>query len=310
MKKTLMAAAAAAAMLAAPVAAHAQWGTPGFYIGAQGGVNWMMNLDLPISTDEKIGWAAGGMVGYDFVPFRVELEGIYRTNKASPSGALSGTHITSIAGMVNVLWDIFPTATFSPHIGGGLGAVHLESQIEFAGQLIGGVAIRLTDDLRLSFDYKFFAAISNPRINNTNTKFNYYNHTGLVALQYKFPTAAPPPPEAPVPAVRKTFMVFFDWDRANITAQAAATIKEAADTYKAGGSSRITATGHADRSGSDQYNMGLGLRRANAVKGELVRNGVPAANIAVVTRGESMPLVQTADGVREPQNRRVEIVLE
>ena len=55
--------------------------------------------------------------------------------------------------------------------------------------------------------------------------------------------------------------------------------------------------------------MGLGLRRANAVKNELVKAGVPAANIVVVSRGESMPLVQTADGVREPQNRRVEIVL-
>ena len=72
----------------------------------------------------------------------------------------------------------------------------------------------------------------------------------------------------------------------------------------------IEATGHADRSGSDQYNMGLGLRRANAVKAELIKDGVPAANIVILSRGETMPLVQTADGVREPQNRRVEIVLQ
>jgi outer membrane protein OmpA-like peptidoglycan-associated protein len=55
--------------------------------------------------------------------------------------------------------------------------------------------------------------------------------------------------------------------------------------------------------------MALSLRRANAVKDQLVREGIPAANITVVGRGESQPLVQTADGVREPQNRRVEIVL-
>jgi hypothetical protein len=71
----------------------------------------------------------------------------------------------------------------------------------------------------------------------------------------------------------------------------------------------VTATGHADRSGPEGYNMALSLRRANAVKNSLVRNGVPAASIAVVGRGESQPLVPTADGVREPQNRRVEIVV-
>ena len=55
--------------------------------------------------------------------------------------------------------------------------------------------------------------------------------------------------------------------------------------------------------------MALSLRRANAVKDALVREGVPATGIAVIGRGESQPLVQTADGVREPQNRRVEIVI-
>jgi outer membrane protein OmpA-like peptidoglycan-associated protein len=73
---------------------------------------------------------------------------------------------------------------------------------------------------------------------------------------------------------------------------------------------RIGVTGHADKSGPDAYNMALSLRRANNVKDELVRDGVPAASIVVVGRGESQPLVPTADGVREPQNRRVEIVLQ
>jgi OOP family OmpA-OmpF porin len=308
MKKTLMAAATAAALVTAPMAAQAQWGTPGFYIGGQGGINWLMDLDLPVNTSEKLGWAVGGMVGYDFVGPRVEIDALYRNNKVKSSGALSGTNIDSISVMANVLYDFFPTATFSPHLGVGAGVVFVESSTEFGLQGIAGVAIRLTDLLRLSIDYKFMFTPSDPKINNTSNKFNYYNHTGLIALQFKFPTAAPLPPE-PVPVVGKRYMVFFDWDRANITPQAASTIKEASDAYKAGGSARIDLTGHADRSGSDQYNMGLGLRRANAVKNELVRNGVPAANITTVTRGESMPLVQTADGVREPQNRRVEIVI-
>jgi outer membrane protein OmpA-like peptidoglycan-associated protein len=105
-------------------------------------------------------------------------------------------------------------------------------------------------------------------------------------------------------------MVFFDWDRSNLSAQALNTIQQAANQFKTRGNARITATGHADKSGPENYNMALSLRRANAVKDALVREGVPATAISVVGRGEAQPLVQTADGVREPQNRRVEIVIQ
>ena len=120
----------------------------------------------------------------------------------------------------------------------------------------------------------------------------------------------PPPPPPPPVAAPTSFMVFFDWDRSNLSQQAVQTIGQAAAAYRSRGSARITATGHTDTSGPESYNMALSLRRANAVKDALVRNGVPAAAIVVTGRGESMPLVQTADGVREPQNRRVEIVVQ
>jgi outer membrane protein OmpA-like peptidoglycan-associated protein len=105
-------------------------------------------------------------------------------------------------------------------------------------------------------------------------------------------------------------MVFFDWDRSNRSQQAQATIQQAANAFKTKGSARITATGHTDTSGPADYNMALSLRRANAVKDALVRNGVPATAISVIGRGETGLLVPTPDGVREPQNRRVEIVLQ
>jgi len=119
----------------------------------------------------------------------------------------------------------------------------------------------------------------------------------------------PPPPPQSQPAQATSFMVFFDWDRYNLSQQAETTIGQAAAAYKQTGAARITATGHTDLSGPANYNMALSLRRANAVKDSLVRNGVPAGAIQVVGKGKTQPLVPTADGVREPQNRRVEIVL-
>jgi hypothetical protein len=120
----------------------------------------------------------------------------------------------------------------------------------------------------------------------------------------------PPPPPPPPAAAPPSFMVFFDWDRSNLSQQAVQTVGQAAAAFKSRGSARITATGHTDTSGPESYNMALSLRRANSVKAELVRQGVPADAVAVVGRGEANPLVATGDGVREPQNRRVEIVMD
>ena len=74
-------------------------------------------------------------------------------------------------------------------------------------------------------------------------------------------TAPPPPPQ---PEVR-TYMVFFDWDKSDLSAQALATIGQAAAAFKNGGQPAITAVGHTDTSGTDQYNMALSMRRAVAV---------------------------------------------
>jgi hypothetical protein len=121
------------------------------------------------------------------------------------------------------------------------------------------------------------------------------------------PAASPPPP--PPPPAPQTFMVFFDWDSTRLSPASLNVIGQAASSYKSKGNARITATGHTDTSGTEAYNMALSLRRANAVKDALVREGVPATAISVVGRGEQGLLVPTGDGVREPQNRRVEIAI-
>ena len=126
---------------------------------------------------------------------------------------------------------------------------------------------------------------------NPGAYFNY-NIMALLSLSYKFdqPEVAPPPPPPPVVAP-PSFMVFFDWDRSNLSQQALNTIRQAAAAFKTKGNARITASGHTDTSGPEAYNMALSLRRANAVKDAPVREGVPAQAITVIGRGEQGLLV-------------------
>ncbi len=321
MKKVLM---AAAALVALPVMAQAQSPSPGVYIGAEGGVNWLLNFNatqttnpnLPtvISVTPNTGWAAGGVIGYDFVGPRVELEGIYRNNTTNVG--VPGTAINNQVGqlgiMANLLYDFMPASVITPYIGAGagLGLVDSTSSLGstvFAYQGIIGLGWMVDTNFRVNLDGRYYGT-SNPQINGNSWTNN--NFSIMLGLQLKFGSAPPPPPPPPpVAPAAPSFMVFFDWDRSNLSQQALATIGQAAQVFKTKGNARITATGHTDTSGPEAYNMALSLRRANAVKDALVRNGVPAQAITVIGRGEQGLLVPTADGVREPQNRRVEIVI-
>ncbi len=123
------------------------------------------------------------------------------------------------------------------------------------------------------------------------------------------PVAVAQQPAPAQPAIARTYLVFFDWDRADLTDRARQIIAEAAANAPRVQTTRIEVAGHADRSGTPQYNQRLSRRRADNVAAELVRQGVSRNIISIEAFGESRPLVPTADGVREPQNRRVEIVL-
>ena len=141
-----------------------------------------------------------------------------------------------------------------------------------------------------------------------------YNHTIMLGVRYAF-NAAPPPVAAMAPApgpqaeASRTYLVFFDWDRADLTDRAREIIASAAQATTRVQVTRIEVSGHTDTTGTARYNQGLSVRRAQNVAAELVRLGVPQNAITTQGFGFSRPLVATGPGVREPQNRRVEIVL-
>jgi OmpA-OmpF porin, OOP family len=210
-----------------------------------------------------------------------------------------------------------------------------DSDTGFAWQAIAGIRAPLSDSWDVGLKYRFFNAASvdlvDIRGRDVSTRFR--SHSLMGSLVYNFggeeappvietPVVAPPPPPPyvapPPPPPRPTpppppvcnsgpYIVFFDWDKSNLTPTATATLDNAVSQYANCGNARVMLAGHADKSGTPTYNVGLSQRRNTAVRGYLESRGVPGGVIATEAFGESKPLVNTADGVREAQNRRVEV---
>ena len=103
------------------------------------------------------------------------------------------------------------------------------------------------------------------------------------------------------------FMIFFNVNSDEITPVGAAILDNAASAYQTCGQAQVMIAGHTDRDGTDQYNVGLSQRMAVNAREYLAGRGIPDGVITTEAFGESRPLIETEDGVREPQNRRVEI---
>jgi outer membrane protein OmpA-like peptidoglycan-associated protein len=249
--------------------------------------------------------------------------------------------------MINGYYDIDTGTKFTPYLGLGVGMVDLTGKIAEGGttitdmgrtgfgyQGIAGVAYKVNDQLSIKGEYRYLATLETDLPDDSSSvgagtaKMTYQSHALLVGFVYRFgapaqpmaqaaaATAAPPPPAPPPPAPAPapaaavhSFQVFFEFDKSTISDDARQTIQQAVAAAKSQGSTRIDLTGHTDTVGTVPYNMALSIRRAEAVKKVLVELGVPADEIGVVGKGKADLLVKTPDGVREPKNRRVEIVL-
>lgn len=280
------------------------------------------------------GWGAVGSLGYAFGNgLRTELELSYRSNDADSIGnADLGGSVSSMAGMVNVLYDVDFGLPFKPYIGAGVGGARVnfdevtngatvidDGGFDFAWQGIAGASYSLNDSTDLTLDYRYFSVPEVELQNGGNSYDTDYNtHNVVLGVRFTFgaPTPAPAPVEPavqpqpepePAPAPARDYLVFFEFDSATLTPEAQQVLGQAAMSAQEGRATMVNVTGHADRSGPDDYNMRLSMRRAEAVANFMAAQGVPQRDMAIQAEGESQPLVPTADGVKEPQNRRVMI---
>jgi outer membrane protein OmpA-like peptidoglycan-associated protein len=152
----------------------------------------------------------------------------------------------------------------------------------------------------------FVSAILNePRMYGFTLKYRF----GPESAPESAPAAyTPPPVAAPAPAVARSYMVFFDFNKSDLTQDAVAIVDQAAKNAGPAKATEITVTGHTDTVGSDAYNMRLSKRRADSVAAQLEKDGIASSEIEIFAKGKRDLLVPTKDGVREPQNRRVTIV--
>jgi len=201
---------------------------------------------------------------------------------------------------------------------------------QFGYQAIAGIRYEFSPAVSFDVDYRYLST-TGPTISNnasahfpfpngtagTNcchvndkTGYNTHNIVASVTLKFGPPPAPPPPlpPAPPPPPPQKVFLVFFDWDKYNITPEGERIIELAAQQYKAGGSVKIQVNGYTDTTGSYGYNQRLSERRANAVANRLAALGVARSDMAVAGHSFNDLRVPTPPGVREPQNRRVEIL--
>ncbi|THD38333.1 MAG: OmpA family protein [Sphingomonas sp.] len=258
----------------------------------------------------------------------------------------AGGTTSALSFMVNGMLDFGDDDGIQGFVGGGVGVARIkagkyalntygsfldDSDTVFAWQAIAGIRAPITDHIDASLKYRFFNAENVKLVDVAGRTLDgrFRSHSLLGGFTYNFgappapvivapppapvvvPEAPPPAPPAPVvvPCSPGPFIVFFDWDKSDITPEAASILDNAIGQYANCGGARVMLAGFTDTSGSVKYNIGLAQRRADAVKAYMVAHAVPDGVITEQAFGEDPAhlRVQTADGVREVQNRRVEI---
>ncbi len=339
LKRVFLAALVAGGMIGT---AAAEERPTGFYLSGGGGANFLDDDNIPNilggtarhDIAYESGWLGIGALGYKFdETLRVEVELGYRDNNIQgvsslpvlPTAVTSSSDVTAFSQLVNFIFDIPLSERMDLSVGGGVGGALVDATIAipgttalsddeygFAYQALAGFNYQLFPRWQAFTEYRYFATAGSdlsPTLASANdVEVDYDSHSAVIGLRYYFNDPAPAP--APAPVVQTDigpWIVFFDFDKSNIRPDAAATISTAVAQATEAETLRFRVTGHTDTVGSSAYNDALSLRRAEAVKGELIRLGVPADEIVISGAGFGDPLVSTGPGVREQQNRRAVI---
>ncbi|MBR7158303.1 MAG: OmpA family protein [Alphaproteobacteria bacterium] len=295
----------------------------GFYIGADAGMSFPFTTKVKEGNDKvKVkfddGFVGDVALGYDFGNnIRGEFDFGYRNFDIDK---IAGTKIKgsldSYAFMGNVYYDFNNKTKLTPFVGAGAGLAYnkLDKKNNISGsstkpalQAMVGLAYNFTESWSASIAYRYFTTFSQEaKYAGFEGKYNFETQEVLLGIRYTFdaPKAKSYASAAPVAGMPE-YMVFFALNSSTITPEAKKTLEKVAAEYKETGEVKLKLTGHTDLTGPAAFNMTLSKERAKSAKAALVAMGVPANAIATFGVGEEDPLVPTAMGVPEPQNRRV-----
>lgn len=342
-KNALLASALGLSVYALATGATASHRPAGWYLGVEGGANWIDDTKLafePVAitgfeAEFDSGWAVVAAVGKRFDGnWRLELELGYRENDVDCVNFFGGAcipgdfgELTQFTQMLNLVHDVPLSDSTALSIGLGVGGNFVESSAPllafddsdyvFAGQAIVQLTHEISRSVEFVLSYRYMIS-NDPEFDIAGpfqVQFENENHTVTVGFRFLLNDEEPrreptpvynAPPAGPPPAVRQ-YVVYFGFNKSNLTREAREVVREAATTAMREGFASIVVTGHTDTVGSPGYNQALSERRARTVSRALVDEGIPPAGITTMGRGENMLLVQTGDREVEARNRRATI---
>lgn len=261
--------------------------------------------DAPISRD----WSVTFGVGAGYGRTRLASTGNFNHSSDGLTGQIIAGAIYRLSDAVDLQLDYRYVATRSLDYKGA-GGTGIDEKFDWAG------SHNLMFTLRLFFDRE-------PLSRAVRAPMPAPLPRQVYTPPPQQPRYVPPPAPSPLPsyvaperqvappqaAPATTYVLFFDFDSADMDEQAQAVIAKAVKTAMTTGYVKILITGHTDTVGTERYNMQLSVDRAKTVKDEMVRRGISGETIAILGAGYFDPVVQTGPGVREPQNRRAIIQL-
>lgn len=298
------------------------------------------------TLDTDIGWVGLAALGYAFSDsgWRTEFEGGYRHNElnriinAAGVASPAAGDFNQYSAMMNFLYDFTTPGRLSLTVGGGVGAVYADmdatslgvptpivqdGDVSLAFQAIAGLNYQMASWLDLVLNYRYLyvtdVKLADETIVAPSTAhveadkltqhtltmgFRFGSHAEEAAAA---PVTSAPPPLPP--QIARQYVIYFGFNKCNITADADQVLGEAATAAHELGTVAIRIVGHTDTVGSQRANQRLSECRANAAKSNLVGRGIPAGSILATGAGETQLVVQTGDGIKEPQNRRATIDL-